>query len=138
MSDDCARAILRLREELSGQWPRRIFYSGAENISVLSLSAELTVWCMDGEFIWDDGTGVVRYPLRDVGRAAEHLLERVATDGGTASGPASGPASGGAFGSAGGSGGDTTVRALQRPAARHGHDGGQPGQSPARPQSIGA
>lgn len=129
MSDDCARAILRLREELSGQWPRRIFYSGAENISVLSLSAELTVWCMDGEFIWDDGTGVVRYPLRDVGRAAEHLLERVATDGGSASGRASG--------SAGGSGCDATVRALQRPAARHGHDGGQPGQSPA-PQSIGA
>lgn len=78
MSDDCARAMLQLREELSTRWPGRIFYSGAENMSVLSLAPELTVWCLQGVFTWNDGKGVVRYRLDDVRSAADHLLELAA------------------------------------------------------------
>lgn len=126
MSDDCARAMLRLREELSGQWPRRIFYSGAENISVLSLSPELTVWCLDGVFIWNDGTRVVRYPLGDVRGAADHLLGRAADTAG--SGDPSGRSAGD----------DIAVRSLAAQAASAGHDGGQSGQLSGRPESVGA
>lgn len=127
MSDDCARAMLRLREELAAQWPRRIFYSGAENISVLSLSAELTVWCLDGVFIWNDGTGVVRYPLRDVRGAADHLLARVA---GTEH----------RLRPVGGSAGDDTaaLRTLERSAGALGHEGDQSAQLTVPPQSVGA
>lgn len=76
MADDCALAMLRLREQLSSRWPDRMFFSGAENMSILSLSTGLTVWGLRGAFMWNEGGRVVRYPLHDVNRAAEHLLVR--------------------------------------------------------------
>ena len=70
-----AAATTRLRGELSRLRPGRFYQADVAGISVLSVCHGLTVWCVEGVFVWRvAGQGYVHHAADPV-RAARAVLD---------------------------------------------------------------
>jgi hypothetical protein len=67
---DPREAARSLRYALHREGVTHTFQSNGNGMSVLSLSAELTVWCQDGCFAWKEDGVVVTHPADDPSGAA--------------------------------------------------------------------
>jgi hypothetical protein len=65
-----------LRYALHREGLTHTFQSNGNGMSELSLSAELTVWCQNGSFVWKEDGVVVTHPADDPAGAAGLISAR--------------------------------------------------------------
>lgn len=73
---DPYEATRLLRYALHRQGFTHTYQSDGNGMSVLSVSTELTVWCKDGSFVWNEEGATVSHPIDDPVGAAELIAAR--------------------------------------------------------------
>lgn len=73
---DPREATRLLRYALHRQGFTHTYQSNGNGMSVLSVLTEVTVWCKDGSFIWNEDGSPVTHPIDDPVGAAHRIAER--------------------------------------------------------------
>ncbi|MBO3746592.1 hypothetical protein J5X84_10990 [Streptosporangiaceae bacterium NEAU-GS5] len=83
---DPCEATRLLRYALHRKGFTHTYQSNGNGMSVLSVSAELTVWCKNGSFVWNEDGLVATHPSDDPAGAAS-LIQRHYRNQGRSSAP---------------------------------------------------
>lgn len=73
---DPREATRLLRYALHRQGFTHTYQSNGNGMSVLSVLTELTVWCKDGSFIWNEDGATKTHPIDDPVGAAQRIADR--------------------------------------------------------------
>ncbi len=73
---DPREATRLLRYALHRQGFTHTYQSNGNGMAVLSVLAELTVWCKDGFFVWHEEGIAVEHPIDDPVGAAQRIADR--------------------------------------------------------------